>query len=226
MTGQSARPEREEIVCALSNGGIKRPYTLKLQTLSQINITDAMRRALRNDMAKVLDAAVEAQFDATNFRYVGTAADGGVFTTNGTATATCTSNINKYHVKKIVDYLERDLLAPPYDDESYAAIVTVTAYNGIYTDVESVLQYTKYPMRGEFGMYYNCRFVKETNSMDSSIGSSNLYGEAIAIPEEVRFQPDNVDFGRNPALAWYFLGGFKIMHDANPDSRIIKYDSA
>jgi len=213
------------------------PYTQKLVTLSQVNITDGLRRALRNDMAKVLDAAVEEQFDATNYRYVSLSASSGTMTTDGTATSTATGNINKYHVKQIVDYLERDLLAPPYDDESYASIVTVTAYNGIYTDVESVLMYTKYPMRGEFGMYYNCRFVKETGSMDPSVGLNSLTGEAyffgsepaaeaVAVPEEIRFQADHFDFGRAPGIAWYALLGFKIMHDANPNSRIVKFDSA
>ena len=236
ITGQSAHPEREEIVCASSNGGKKRPYTKKLKTLSQIEIDGATRRALRNDMVKVLDSAVHAQFDAAKIRYVGTATDGGAFTTNGTATATCTSQLNKYHVKAIVDYLQKNMLAPPYDGNSYMAIVTVAAHNGLYTDVEAVMQYTKYPANGEFGMYYNCRFVKETHILDNDMGNGSLYGqafffgeetvaEAVAEAEHIMFQPDYVDFQRNPALAWYFIGGFKIMHFANPDNRIVKYTS-
>jgi N4-gp56 family major capsid protein len=212
------------------------PYTKKLKTLSQIEIDGATRRALRNDMVKVLDSAVHAQFDAAKIRYVGTATDGGAFTTNGTATATCTSQLNKYHVKAIVDYLQKNMLAPPYDGNSYMAIVTVAAHNGLYTDVEAVMQYTKYPANGEFGMYYNCRFVKETHILDNDMGNGSLYGqafffgeetvaEAVAEAEHIMFQPDYVDFQRNPALAWYFIGGFKIMHFANPDNRIVKYTS-
>ena len=210
------------------------PYTLKLEKLAQINVNDATRTALRNDQVKVLDSAVHAQFDACYIRYTGTATDGGNFATAGTATSTLGSQLNKYHTRKMVDYLTKSMLAPPYDGDAYMAIVTVAAHGGLYSEVEAVMQYTKYPAKGEFGMYYNCRFVKETAILNNATGTSSLYGqafffgaetvaEAISVPEEIRFQPDYVDFGRSPALAWYALLGFKIMHSANPDNRIIKY---
>jgi hypothetical protein len=237
ITGQSARPERDEIVCAHSNVETTRPYTLKLEKLAQINVNDATRTALRNDMVRVIDSAVWSQFNECKIRYAGTATDGGDWATAGTATTTCASQLNKYHTRKICDYMAKSMLAPPYDGDSYMAIVTVAAHGGLYSEVESVMAYTKYPAKGEFGMYYNCRFVKETAILDNAMGTSSLYGEAfffgaetvaeaVAVPEEIRFQPDYVDFGRSPALAWYAILGFEIMHSANPDNRIVKYTSA
>ena len=93
-------------------------YTGKLDALSQWGVRAPINRALRNDMAKILDAAVEAQMDACYYRYVGTATGGGVFTTNGTATATNTSAMNAFHLKQMVDQLMA-LNAPPYDGDPH-----------------------------------------------------------------------------------------------------------
>lgn len=51
--------------------------------------------------------------------------------------------------------------------------------------------------------------------------------EAIAIPEEMRGKIPE-DFGRSKGIAWYYLGGFGIVHTTtNPtQGRIVKWDSA
>ena len=213
-------------------------YTGKLDALSQWGVRAPINRALRNDMAKILDAAVETQMDACYYRYVGTATGGGVFTSNGTATTTNTSAMNSFHLRQMVDKLMA-LNAPPYDGDNYFMIGTVMAVRGLYESLESVWQYTKYPTNGEVGQYYRTRVVRDTYSMDNTLGSgttgSGIAGEAyvfgedavleaVAIPEEIRAEQE--DLGRSLTVGWYFLGGFKIIYQSDPDDRIIKFDSA
>jgi N4-gp56 family major capsid protein len=213
-------------------------YTGKLDALSQWGVKAPVTRALKNDMVKVLDAAVETQMDACAYRYVGTATGGGVFTSNSAAATTNTSAMNSFHVRNMVDKLML-LNAPPYDGDSYFCIGTVSAIRGVYESLESVWQYTKYPTNGEVGNYYKCRFVRDTYSMDNTLGTgttgSGITGEAyvfgedavmeaIVVPEEIRAEDE--DLGRSLTVGWYYLGGFKIIYQSDPDDRIIKWDSA
>ena len=51
--------------------------------------------------------------------------------------------------------------------------------------------------------------------------------EAVAIPEEIRGKIPT-DFGRSRGIAWYYLGGFGIVH-GGPDyanMRVLKWESA
>ena len=116
------------------------PWTHKYEALSQLDIRQAANDILSNDQAKVFDTAVEAQFDACQIRYVGTATGGGGFTTNGTATLTCTSVMNSYHVQTIVNYMFQTMKCDPWDGENYMAICSVNAMHGLYQDLEPVMQ--------------------------------------------------------------------------------------
>lgn len=209
-------------------------YTGKLEALSQWGVRSPVVRALKNDQAKVLDAAVETQMDACKYRYVGTATGGYAITSNGTATATNTSAFNAYHLKTMVDTL-LGLNAPPYDGDNYFCIGTVSAIRGLYDALESIWQYTKYPTNGEVGSYYRTRVVRDTHSMDNTIGSGSVGGEAyvfgedavleaVAVPEEIRAEQE--DLGRSLTVGWYALLGFKIIFASDPDDRIIKFTSA
>lgn len=99
---------------------------------------------------------------------------------------------------------------------------------------------TKYPLNGEVGSYYKCRILEETNALDNSIGTSDVAGEAyvvggddvynrpviegVVVPEEIRYKV-GVDYGRDRGMAWYYLGGFALVHDTNPNTVAIKFDS-
>ena len=51
--------------------------------------------------------------------------------------------------------------------------------------------------------------------------------EAVAIPEELRGKIPG-DYGRNKGIAWYYLGGFGIVHNSTSavgNVRIVKWDS-
>jgi N4-gp56 family major capsid protein len=49
--------------------------------------------------------------------------------------------------------------------------------------------------------------------------------EAIVIPEEIRAKLPG-DFGRSKAIAWYYLGGFGLVHDDALNGRVVKWNSA
>lgn len=221
----------------LNERGVSIPFTRKYEDLAQVETRKPLVSALSDHYAKQTDADVETQFDACDIRYVGTTTSAGTFTTNGTATLTCTSAFNAYHVQAMVDYLYGTLKAKPYDGDNFVAICTVKAKNGIYNDVEDIMKYTKYPATGEFGRYYDCRFVKtNTAAMNNAMGASSAYGEAymfgkgtvmygMAVPMQV-IPKEETDYRRSRGVAWYDIAGFKIIHESNPDNTIVKFDSA
>ena len=49
--------------------------------------------------------------------------------------------------------------------------------------------------------------------------------EAIAVPEEIRGKIPG-DFGRDRGIAWYYLGGFGLVHTDAAQSRVVIWDSA
>lgn len=217
------------------------PYTGKLDDLSEHSVTEVIDKVLKNDAKKAFDIASHAQFDLTPLRVVptsGTATDSVALTTNGTATATNGVAMGKDHVKAIVDLMkERNI--PPYMGDDYGCLGHPSTFRKLKNDLESVHQYTPEGFRmilnGEIGRYENARFFEQTNIAKSGFtsGKSNwayyfggdTVAEAIVIPEEMRGKIPS-DYGRSRGIAWYYLGGFGIVHTAAAQARIVKWDSA
>ncbi len=236
----STMPERNYTIVkgtlTVTEYGNAIPLTRKVDELSEFEMTDMVEKSLKNDMVKVMDTAVEAQFDACKIRYVGSSSTTYALTTDGTATATNTSTINQYHIKNIVDYLRRDLVAAPFDnDGNYVGLVTTRTLRNVYDNLETTAMYTQFPLAGEVGKYYDVRFVRDIFAMDDTIGSGTPTGEgyffgeetvmeAVSIAEEV-ISKIPTDYGRSKGIAWYFIGGWKIMWEGDPDNKIIKWDS-
>lgn len=224
-------------------------FTGKMEALSKFDQQDIIDKGLRNDMVQTLDAAAGAQFDACLLRYVGTATAGFALTTNGTATATNTSVLNEYHIRKMKLELEKRNV-PKLAGDTYVLVAALEAEESLEGAMVSVQQYTETGYEkianGECGMIHGVRIVKENNFTRNTFnltsrtktaktwsGAQALTGymfgadtvmEAVAIPEEVR-QKEITDFGRSKGLCWYFLGGWKIVWDTAGDQRIICWDS-
>ena len=104
-------------------------------------------------------------------------------------------------------------------------------------------------MNGEIGRYENQRYVEQTNIAKgigttgiSTVNGGDMAGwvnglsdwmftfgndtvaEAIAVPEEMRGKIPT-DYGRSKGVAWYYLGGFGIVHTLAQNVRIVKWDS-
>lgn len=228
------------------------PFTQKVEALSEFDIKQIVRDGLLDDAVKVIDGEVERQFNATPLRYVGTATGGYALTTDGTATATNTSVLNSYHIRKMKLEMEKRNV-PMWEGDTYAMILSLEAAESLQGALESVYQYTEKGItrifNGEIGMLHGVRFIKDsfasrylydsaarTATLKSWTGNYSLDGymfgrptvrEAIVIPEEIRMKV-TTDYGRSKGLAWYGLFGWMIERDATEpdDARIIKWDSA
>lgn len=217
------------------------PYTGKLDDLSEHPVKEVINKVLKNDAKKAFDAAAYAQFNATPLRVVptaGTSTSAVTLTTNGTATLTNNVELGKDHVKAVVDLMkERNI--PPYRADDYLSVAHPTTYRKFKNDLESVHQYVdsgfQMILNGEIGRYEGVRFVEQTNiakagwtngkSNQSFFFGEDTVAEAIAIPEEMRGKIPG-DYGRSRGVAWYYLGGFGIVHTQAAQARIVKWDSA
>jgi len=184
----------------------------------------------------------------------GTSTSAVTLTTNGTATLTNNVAFGKAHVGAVVDTMkERNI--PPYTADDYYALAWPSTFRGLKTALEGVMQYTTEGFQriknGEIGRYNNVRFIEQTHlpkggAADSSTWSASsgtadawdnaksdwifFFGndtvaEGIAVPEEMRAKIPT-DYGRSKGIAWYYLGGFGIVHSDATNSRIVKWDSA
>jgi N4-gp56 family major capsid protein len=218
------------------------PYTGKLETLSEFNITNPIQRALRDDMAKVLDKAVIDVMKTADVIYIPTSSTAGTWDIDGTASTAATANLSVFHVKEIVDAMKVGAYGtntgynpvPGFDGENYVCLASVKALRGIKDDPdwEEAVKYGD-PERlftGEVGRIYGVRFVEtnHVNALSNGVGTSNVLGEAIflgsepvieavAVAEELRSKIPG-DFGRDKGIAWYALLGFARTWDLTDDS--------
>ena len=191
----------------------------------------------------------------------GTASDNWavVLSTTGTSVTTNSNAYNKWFAKDICDTMkERNI--PPYQGDDYMAIAWPSTLRGFKNDLEQIHQYTdtglQMIMNGEIGRYENMRYVEQTNIPKGGAADSTTFNaytntadawnnalsdwiyfmgddtvaEAIACPEEMRGKIPT-DYGRSKGVAWYYLGGFGIVHaldsaNNSKNARIVKWDSA
>ena len=211
------------------------PWTLKAQTLAQIEIDSLTEAALRDDLVKVLESAAGNEFVKTDFYAVCVNTASVAFTTNGTATATATADLTAANVRSIVDYMRKKLI-PKADGMNYTCVASISSLAGLHADTATggwidLSKYTgefaKNPMNGEVGTFYMTRFLEETGFLSNTIGSGSTRGqalflgsdtvyEAVSIPEEIRIK-QSVDYGRDYGIAWYALLGFKIVWNLAAD---------
>jgi N4-gp56 family major capsid protein len=177
--------------------------------------------------------------------------------TSGSIGLTNNVAFRKDHVKPIVD-LMKERNVPPYQGDDYFAIAWPSTLRTMKNDLESVHTYVDQGfvmiMNGEIGRYEGMRFVEQTNVAKGGAEDSTTFvfpyrtadawnnalsdwifffgedtvAEALVIPEEIRAKIPT-DYGRSRGVAWYYLGGFGIVHGANGDAvnlRILKWESA
>lgn len=217
------------------------PFTQKLDDLSKHSVTEVIEKVLKNDAKKALDQAAYNQFNATLLRAIptgGTATNAITLYTNGTVTGTNNVALGKDHIKVLVDTAkERNI--PPYVADDYLMIGHPTTFRALKDALESIHQYVEPGFRmilnGEVGRYEGVRFVEQNNIAKMAFVNAksnwayllgqDTVAEGIAIPEEMRGKIPS-DYGRSRGIAWYYVGGFGIVHTTAAQSRIIKWDSA
>lgn len=230
------------------------PFTFKMEALSQLDVVNAMKGALLDDAKKVIDGLIERKFNSCVLRYVGSSTTTYALTTNGAATATNTSALNSYHVRKMRLELEKRNVRE-FDSNGFAMICSIEALESLEGAIEGTYQYTELGIKkvftGEVGQLHGVRFIKDGyasrytydasartstakswaggNSLDAYMFGKPTVIEAVSIPEGIRVKVPT-DFGRSKGIAWYAILGHQIMWgDSAADqanSRIIKWDSA
>jgi N4-gp56 family major capsid protein len=243
----------------ITEAGNSVPYSGKLDDLSQHPVKTIINKVLKNDASKWFDGAAATQFNATPLRVAGTSSTSITLSTAGTCTATNSQAMNTGHVKLIVDTMkERNI--PAYTGDDYYCLAWPTTYRFFKNQLETIHTYTdagfQMIMNGEIGRYENVRYIEQTNIPKGGAADSTTWNaftrtadawnggysdwayffgadtvaEAIACPEEMRGKIPT-DYGRSKGVAWYYLGGFGIVHPLNAatsssNARVIKWDSA
>ena len=216
------------------------PYSGKLDNLSEQPVREVINKVLKNDAKKAMDAAAKAQFQATPLYIAptgGTSTTALTLTTNG-ATATVNNvAMGKDHVKAVVDLMkERNI--PPYQGDDYFSLGHPSTFRPLKNELEAIHQYVQAGfvliMNGEIGRYEGVRFIEQTNVAKETWSNAksnwayffgqDTVAEGIAVPEEMRGKIPG-DFGRSMGIAWYYLGGFGLVHTVAADARILKWSS-
>jgi hypothetical protein len=158
------------------------------------------------------------------------------------------------HVKAISDYM-KEANIPAYTGDDYFAISHPSTFRSFKNTLETLKVYTDvgigHIFAGEIGRYENTRFIEQnaipkggandSTTFDPYSGVADAWNnglsswayffggdtvtEAVAIPEEIRAKIPG-DFGRSKAIAWYYLGGFGLVHDDAANARVVMWDSA
>lgn len=237
--------------------GNSAPFSQKLNNLSKHSVEEVIRKVLKRDCVETLDAAAHEQFDAAILSVGATSGTSTTAVTVEEGVSTITNNVamGTGHVKAISDVMkERNIV--PFMDDCYFCIAWPSTFRNFKNDLETLSQHTetgfRMIMNGEIGMYEGVRFVEQTHIQKGGAVDSTTYNarttadawnnaksdwafffgedtvaEGICIPEEIRGKIPS-DYGRSRGVAWYYLGGFGIVHGGTDytNARILKWDSA
>jgi len=234
----------------VTEGANSIPYSGKLDNLSKFPVEDVIKKVLKNDCVKFHDRLGWGQFNQTLLRVIpvgGTSAVAITLYTNGTVTGTNSIAFSNAHAKAITDAMkERNI--PAYIADDYYAIAWPTTLRTFKNALEGIHQYSdtgmNLIMNAEVGRYENTRYIEQTNIAKGTgtdgttttawtnglsdwifFFGNDTVAEAIAVPEEMRGKIPS-DFGRSKGIAWYYLGGYGIVHTLAANTRIVKWDSA
>ncbi len=241
-----------QATAAVEEFGNSVSFHSKLYDLANVDVQNEIAVGLLNDEVKAMDSYIEANvFDQCALRYVGTAADGGVFTTDGAATATNASVFNSYHLRQMRKKL-RQLNVPPFDGAHHILIASPSVIDNLFDDsawqsAEIYGNAASGLFNGEVGRLFGVRVIEASNALADPIGSGGLTGEAylfgagfgfevLVSPPEVRTNVELArnlgsasDFGRKLEAAWYEVAAFGTLWNesgAGGQCNCIKWDSA
>lgn len=232
------------------------PYTAKLTALAKHDVVNIIDKVLKNDCRLCMDAEAFMAFDSSPLTVAPASGTSTTTLTLETTGCTVTNNVamGKDHLKALSDIMkERNI--PPYKGDDYFGVGHPTTFRGVKNDLEAIHTYTETGfakiMKGEIGRYESFRLVEQNSipkggAVDSTTfdpiqGVADAWNnaksswafffgedtvtEAICIPEEIRAKLAG-DYGRSKGIAWYYLGGFGLVHSDATNARIVKWESA
>jgi N4-gp56 family major capsid protein len=236
----------------VTEAGNSVPYSGKLDDLSEHDVTDVINKVLKEDANLALESLAVTQFNSCVHRVCGSTVTTITSYTDGTCTNTNSNSIRKAHVGLILDYM-KELNIPPYKGSDYYCIAWPSTFRTFHDEMTAIFQYTTEGLGqirvGEIGKYENVRFIEQTAVAKGGAADSTTWTpfvsdawnggysdwayffgadtvvEAIARDVEIRAKIPT-DYGRSKGIAWYYLGGFGIVHTSATNCRIVKWDSA
>jgi len=204
------------------------PYTSLSMDLSKYDLLNPIQKKLREQMRLVLDTKAATAFKNTQIKYVPTGATSNNITTNGTAGAAATANMNVFHCEEIRDYMFDDLRVPPLGGGDYLGIFRTLGLRGIKRDPDWE-QWHKYTdpqakFNGEIGRIESIRFIESNHSNAlGKIGTGSVLGEGVVFGEDAVALAEAMtpelraaipgDFGRSKAVAWYGILEMDVIWD-------------
>lgn len=217
------------------------PYSGRLDDASAHPVKQIVNKALKNDASKAFESEAQTQFAATPLKVTpasGNSATAIELATNGTSPQTNALAMNNVHVKLISDQMkERNI--PIYSDGNYRCIGRPSTFRDFKDDLEALHSYVgegfQMILNGEVGRSYEgIRFFEQTaiasQGWSGAVSDQAFFFgedtviEAIVCPPEIRGKLPG-DFGRDKGVAWYAEEGFKLVHVAAVDARIIEWSS-
>jgi len=230
------------------------PYTGLLTSLSKQDVVDIIDQVLKHDARKSFDYEAWNQMNQTPLRAVGTGAQTITFREDGVPSADNNIAMGTYHVKAISDYMKERNIPAYGSGDDYYCISHPTTYRAFKDELDDIQENTSEGfaliMYGEIGRYEGIRFIEQNHIPKGGAYNSTEYDalngvstewnnnasswafffggdtvtEAIVIPEEIRAKIPG-DYGRSHGIAWYYLGGYSIVHDDATNARIVKWDA-
>lgn len=210
--------------------GVAVPFTNLMEDLGTLNFENQTQKQLKKNMALTLDVAAADAFKLTPVKVVANGVSSLNLSTNGTAGAQATANLNVYHVEQIRDLMKTQFLIPEYEGGDYIGLVSTKAKRGIMNDpkFEAWNKYTNEEKKfnSEIGRLENIRFVEvnHTDALSGSIGLGGVCGEAVffgddAVAMAVAVEPElrakaAEDYGRDKGVAWYGILEFGLVWDS------------
>lgn len=207
------------IAITVAEWGRSVPYTSLSNDLSKFDIGNVIQKKLRDQMALVMDSAAAAAFKTGKIKATPNGVASLSVSTNGTAGATASVNLNGYHVSAIRDLMFSTYNIPAYEGGDYMCLASTKALRGLKSDPDWEVwhKYTdpqaKY--NSEVGKYEGIRFIEVNNTaaLSGSLGTASVLGEAVffgddAVAMAVAQDPElrtelPKDFGRSKNVAWY-----------------------
>jgi hypothetical protein len=174
--------------------------------------------------------------------------------TNGVCSTTNNLALGTGHVKAAGDTMKMRNI-PAYVVDDYVSIAEVTTFRNLKNSLETLHQYTEtglaHIFNGEIGRYESFRFIEQTAIPGGGAADSTTYDpwtrtadpwnnglsswaffmgadtvtEAVCVPEQIRAKIPG-DYGRSKGIAWYYLGGFGLVHPDALNARVMMWDSA
>lgn len=231
------------------------PYTGKVTALAKHDVIRIIEKGLKNDARKAFDIEAFNQFNACKLRFAASTSTTSItLTTNASTVTTNNVEMGTGHVKAIIDTM-RERNIPGYVEDDFISLSHPSTFRPFKNELETIQQYTEMGLQrifnGEVGRYEGTRFVEQNfvpkggaidsttfdpytqtadawNNAKSSWAfffGADTVNEAVVIPEEIRAKLPG-DYGRAQGIAWYYLGGFGIVHDQAAQCRIGKWESA